>query len=115
MREPPDFHVEISRVGGAFVVAPRGDVDLATASAVQSALEARERTDNALVLDLRGVGFLDTSGLRVVVEETHRAEAGGYRFAVVRGPERVQRIFDIAGIATDGLLVDDPAEVGGSG
>jgi hypothetical protein len=33
----------------------------------------------------------------------------------VRGPERVQRIFDIAGIATDGLLVDDPAEVGGGG
>src|SRR4051812_4561876 len=115
MRQLPDFHLETSRVGDAFVVAPQGDVDLATASAVQSALEAREPTDGAVVLDLRGVGFLDTSGLRIVVEETHRAEAGGYRFAVVRGPDRVQRIFDIAGIGKDGLLVDDPAEVTGSG
>jgi anti-sigma B factor antagonist len=114
MDERTPFQVDTSRVGEALVVAPHGDVDLATAPEVQSALESHA-SGGALVLDLRGVEFLDTSGLRIVVEASHRAAAGGYRFAVVRGPARIQRIFDIAGLASDELLVDDPAEVTGNG
>lgn len=111
-----DFHVDSRRVGDAFLVAPRGDVDLSTADAVQSALLARRVSDSTLVLDLRGVEFLDTTGLRLVVEQTERARADGYRFAVVRGPARVQRIFDVAGLSSKALIVDDPAELtGGDG
>lgn len=94
------------------MVAPRGDVDIASASAVQAALEARAGNDETLVLDLRAVEFLDTSGLRLVVEFSRRARDGGYRFAVVRGSERVHRIFQIAGIDDAEVdFVDDPAEV----
>jgi len=47
------------------------------------------------VLDLKQVTFLDSSGLRVVVAADQRARGTIRRFAVVRGPETVQRIFEI--------------------
>jgi anti-sigma B factor antagonist len=63
------------------------------------------------VLDLRSVTFLDTSGVRLVVAEQRRAQEEGHRFAVVRGPDTVQRIFDISGLSDEpGLLIADPAE-----
>ena len=70
-----------------------------------------------LILDLRGVGFMDTSGLRLVIEEQRRAAGAGYRFAVVRGPSRVQRLFEIAGLAGDDaqLFIDAPTEPAGGG
>ena len=53
-----------------------------------------------LVLDLRAVGFMDTSGLRLVISQQRRAEAGGYRFVVVPGSAKIQRLFEIAGFPT---------------
>ena len=52
-----------------------------------------------LVLDLRGVGFMDTSGLRYTLELNERAERDGWRLRLVRGPRPVQRVFDVAGLA----------------
>jgi anti-anti-sigma factor len=105
-----DFHVDSQHSDGYLMVSPHGDVDLATADTVRAALESHDGPD-PLLLDLRNVDFLDTSGLRVIVEAAHRAEADGHRFAVVRGPARVQRILDIAGLNARSLVVDDPAEV----
>ena len=82
------------------VVSVRGDVDLTTFGApslsVESALRVACVGVTVLVLDLRGVDFIDTSGLRLVISEQQRAEAGGYRFVVVPGPGKVQRLFEIA-------------------
>jgi len=67
-------------------------------------------------LDLRDVGFMDTSGLRLVIEEQQRAAAGRYRFAVVPGPRKVQRLFEIAGFtADDELFVESPTPWAGGG
>lgn len=111
----PDLTVEIARVGAASVVSPHGEIDIATAAKVQHALDTA-RGAEALVFDLREVEFIDTSGLRLIVEERHRAEADGYGFAVVRGSSQVQRLLEIAGFPhEDSLFVNDPAEVGGGG
>jgi anti-anti-sigma factor len=99
------------REEGALVVAPRGDLDLASAPSIQAALQSLEPDDRALVLDLRKVDFLDTSGIRIVVEARRLADTGGYRFAVVRGSPRIHRIFEIAGLDNPDLFVDDPAEL----
>jgi anti-sigma B factor antagonist len=109
----PELKVEILVVGHASVVSLRGEMDIATASKVQSALDAA-RGDGALVLDLRAVEFIDTSGLRVLVSERRRAREEGYKFAVVRGSNQVQRLLEIAGFSPgDAMFVDDPAEVTG--
>ena len=101
--------LELGREGDAAVVSARGDIDLSTLAKVTAALDGARSGVHTLILDLREVGFMDTSGLRLVIEEQRRAAQGGYRFAVVRGPSRVQRLFEIAGLAgEDGLFVDAP-------
>ena len=92
-------------------VSVQGDVDLTTFGAVESALEAARVGATVLVLDLREVGFMDTSGLRLVISEQQRAEAAGYRFVVVPGTGKVQRLFEIAGFPVGhSLFADAPAE-----
>lgn len=106
--------LETERVRDAAIVSVRGDVDLTTTESVQSALDAARAGATVLVLDLRAVGFMDTSGLRLVIAEQRRAGAGGYRFAVVPGSDKAQRLFAIAGFPDDDpLFVAAPAELVG--
>lgn len=94
----------------------RGDIDLSTLDKAVAALDTARVGTATLFLDLRDVGFMDTSGLRLVIEEQQRAAAGSYRFAVVRGPHKVQRLFEIAGFAVDDeLFVESPMPFPGGG
>jgi anti-sigma B factor antagonist len=102
--------LDTRRVGDAAIVAVRGDIDLTTTADAEAALDAARRGVSLLMLDLRAVGFMDTSGLRLVISEQQRAEAGGYRFTVVPGEGKVQRLFEIAGFPPgDALFADAPA------
>jgi anti-sigma B factor antagonist len=111
--------LEVRREGDGAVVVARGDIDLSTVAKATAALDGARAGARSLVLDLREVGFMDTSGLRLVIEEQQRAAAGGYRFTVIRGTGRVQRLFEIAGLVRDGVLFIDlpgpPADSGGGG
>jgi anti-anti-sigma factor len=85
------------RIDEAAVVSIVGDVDMTACEMVETALDAAREGATVLVLDLRAVGFMDTSGLRLVISQQQRAEADGYRFVVVAGAGKVQRLFEIAG------------------
>ena len=83
--------------GDTASVALTGELDLSTARQVESALaEAEERSPERLELDLRGLTFMDSTGLRVVLAADGRARKGGRRFEVVPGPPQVHRVFRIA-------------------
>lgn len=112
----PSSHLslEVRREGAAAIVAARGDIDLSTLMEVIAALDRARVGARSLIFDLREVGFMDTSGLRLVIEEQQRAAHSSYRFAVVRGSHRIQRLFEIAGLAgEEELFVDAPPPVGG--
>jgi len=94
------FSIAVRQSDAQVVVAASGDIDLATVDRVNAALG--DASGRLLVLDLREVTFLDTSGLRLVLDHHRRACRGGRRFALLSGPPQVQRLFDIAGI-TDHL------------
>jgi anti-sigma B factor antagonist len=112
MMPPDEFSVEVVRHGGALIVAPQGEVDMATADELRAACGA---ADGMLVLDLRAVEFMDTSGLNLVMECQRRADVDGGGFAVVRGSAPVMRIFEIAGLNHRLRFVNDPAEALGDG
>jgi anti-sigma B factor antagonist len=109
--------LEVRRTGDVAVVAARGDIDLSTLAKATAALDGARAGARSVVLDLREVGFMDTSGLRLIIEEQRRAAATGYRFAVIRGSRRVQRLLEIAGLSgEEELFVDGPpSSAGGDG
>ena len=55
------------------------------------------RSAERLVIDLSAIGFIDSTGLRVILATSEEARASGQRFAVTRGGEQVQRIFAVTG------------------
>ena len=90
--------MDVRRDGDVLVVAPQGEIDLGTVDEVRYAIEREHDSVSPLVIDLSGVGFLDTSGLRLVVEQHNRAEERGHSLEIVPGPPQVMRVFEIAGL-----------------
>jgi anti-anti-sigma factor len=99
-----EFSVSRRRVGDAIVVAPAGEIDLATIDDLQAAVDAAAGESEQVVLDLRDVTFIDSAGLRLVLQSS-RAIAG---FGVVRGPLEVQRVFDLVGLDDRLTMLDRP-------
>ena len=106
-----EFNVVVQREGAALIVAPEGELDMATVDSLRAALEADLGDARSLVLDLRGLGFLDTSGLQLVFEQQRRAEQEGFSFVLVRGQRHVQRLFEIAGMNDRLTIVDEVKDV----
>jgi anti-anti-sigma factor len=104
--------LETSMTGRAAVVALSGELDLAGAAALEQELARIEAgAPDAVVLDLRDVGFMDSSGLRVIAVASRRAQELGHRLALVPGDEQVMRVFDITRMRERLDFVDGPEEV----
>jgi anti-anti-sigma factor len=104
---PGNFDVGTRRQGSALVVAPRGEIDLATVDLVRDAVERERQQGEDLVLDLRDVGFMDTSGLRYILEIVELASKDGFDVRLVKGPTAVQRVFEVSGLEPRLPFVDD--------
>lgn len=105
----PNFGVS-TRVAadGTRVVAARGEVDLATAPDLAEVLAAHGADERALVLDLRETTFLDSSGIRVLVEAHRSGEERGVPFSVVAGTPAVRDLLVTTGVAEHLRLVEAP-------
>jgi anti-sigma B factor antagonist len=106
------FAIDVQERDGRVDVTPRGELDMASAPELEQAIIPRIQDGTWVLLDLRSLDFIDSSGLRVVVGAHRMADERGGRFTCVRGAPgtTVHRIVEIAGI--DGVIemVDDPAQ-----
>jgi anti-anti-sigma factor len=105
-----NLEFETTRNGKVAVIAPTGELDLSGAAVLQAEID-RLVDDGELagvVLDLRGLEFLDSSGLRLVVLADMQAREAGRRFALVRGDETVHRVFEITRMSDRLDFVDGP-------
>jgi anti-anti-sigma factor len=70
-----------------------------------------------LVLDLRELTFMDSTGLHVAMSWTNKARNEGFEFGILPGPPEIVRVFEAAGVL-DRLPFEEPtsgtesAEVG---
>jgi len=104
--------IAVEENSGVAVVALSGELDISAVARVDEELRRVERAGpHAVVLDLRGLSFMDSSGLRLVLEAEMRARAEARRFAIVPGPEAVHRVFLIALLDKRLEFVADPAQV----
>jgi anti-anti-sigma factor len=96
-----------TRDGGAHVIALAGELDLAGAGLLEDELLRVEATDaDAIVLDLRELEFIDSTGVRLIYMADARARRGDGRLAIRRGPSRVHRIFELTDLADRLPFVD---------
>lgn len=96
--------------GRAVRVALVGELDISSAGQVEQEIARAEAGASPLiVLDLRKLDFMDSTGLRVILGADSRARENGRRLAIVRGPEAVQRIFTITRLDERLDMVDDPS------
>ena len=97
------FSVRVCHERDGVVVAPAGELDLASADVLEAELRALAGAQaERVVLDLRGVGFMDSTGLRLLISVRNAAKRSGQRLLVVPGPACVQRLFELTG--TRGLF-----------
>jgi len=107
-----NFNVERRDGEQAVVVDVSGELDLASSPALEEELEGTAVTSAELVIiDLRRLEFMDSTGLSVLVRAHQRATENGQRFAVVKGPQQVQRLLALTGVADRLTLADSPEEL----
>lgn len=107
-----DFLVDTQTTGRVVTLALGGELDLVSSPILRQALDAANETGAELiVVDLRKLEFMDSTGLHLLVTAQQRAHDAGRRFAVVRGGEHIQRLFSLSGIGELLLLVDSPQEL----
>ena len=101
--------------GGAGWVQVAGELDLATSPLFRQTVGEAQRAACVVVLDLRELCFIDSSGVHVILDAARDASQNGGRLAVVRGPAAVQRVLTLTEVGKQvrllDLLPDAPAPV----
>jgi anti-anti-sigma factor len=108
--DPSGFSISTTERDGGVIVLVRGELDLATAPDLEEVVSERMDAGQEVVVDLRELQFMDSSGLRVLVAAHARSTNGGPRFAMVRAREgtEVAKIMSISGVDERLELVDEP-------
>jgi anti-anti-sigma factor len=108
---PEDFSISAADLDGRAHLTLRGELDLATAPELEQLVNERIDASQEVVVDLRGLEFMDSSGIRVLVAAHARAGRIGTRVFVVR-PEpgsAVAKIVEVAGLDRELNILDHPS------
>ena len=93
---PGPLRIDSRREGDAVVVALNGELDLASAPELERELREAEAANPArVIIDLSGLGFMDSTGLQALLRTRERASSSAYELALRRGPHQVQRVFEL--------------------
>jgi anti-anti-sigma factor len=82
---------------GTHTLALTGELDIDSASKLEEAVREGCASDTGLVIDLRKVTFMDSTGLRVLIVAGTLCEEMGHELRIIPG-EDIQRILEISGL-----------------
>jgi anti-anti-sigma factor len=109
---PSDFRVETQTTGRTATLTLSGELDLLSSPMLEQELErALDSGAELVVVDLRQLAFMDSTGLHVVIAAQQRLHEAGRRFALVRGGVQVQRLFELTGLGQILTIVGSPDEL----
>ena len=107
-----ELAIDLHDSGGVSHLVLSGEFDLAGITRFEDQLGTLEASSAAvIVIDLSDLQFMDSSGLRALVNADGRAQRAGRRLAIVPGPPHVRRVFEITQLVGRLDLVDDAAAV----
>ena len=87
-----------------------GELDIASAPRLKRTLRDAIESARSVVLDLRGLTFIDSTGIHVLIETDAQARRAGRRLTLVRGAAHIERVFELVGLS-DRLEIVDPEEL----
>ena len=96
------------------LVALRGELDIVTVSKVAEVIDDLEPQSTGvrhIVLDLRGLTFMDVLGLNELIKQNEYARTNRHNLAVVRGTDAIHRVLKLTGVEDMLVLVDDPDDL----
>src|SRR5688572_20246784 len=109
---PPGFTCELIRAQNTVTARLHGELDVVSSDEAQSVLEGalgEGQNGQRLIIDLRGVEFMDSTGLRLLLRWDAASRADGFRVDLVRGPEQIQRLFELTGLQNHFSFVEPAA------
>jgi anti-anti-sigma factor len=93
------LRIDVRREPDRIVLNLDGELDMASAPALQSAIDDADLNATAMVVfDLHQLKFIDSTGLRIVLLARERALEREQEFAVTPGSEQVQRLLSVTGV-----------------
>jgi anti-anti-sigma factor len=95
------FEADARQVGDLVVLSLTGELDMATAPELHQAVE-RAQDQGPIVVDLRELEFIDSMGIRALIQVYTAGQNGHSTVSFIRANGHVQRILEIAGV--EGLL-----------
>jgi anti-anti-sigma factor len=108
---PPQFSIAVSRTGRRAVVALSGELDLAVEPELTATLEDVVATgESIVVVDLRALTFIDSTGIRALIEAKRRCTTAHCPLYLVNGPPEVRSVLALCGVEERFALLDDPAD-----
>jgi anti-sigma B factor antagonist len=106
----PELTTSLSANGDRALLRVAGEIDLGTARDFAEALTRATEAAASVDVDLVEVGFMDSTGLRALLEARNRAQAAGGGVALsVREGSSVARLLDLAGVADLFGSVENPS------
>jgi anti-sigma B factor antagonist len=92
--------VETEQREGGLRVALSGDLDVASAASVEKRLAQLDPSDGPsdLVIDLRGLSFIDSSGLSLLINTDSRVRKAGRHVTIVSGKGIPRRVLEATGL-----------------
>ncbi len=98
MSETP-FSVVSERRGSGWQIVARGELDIATVPSLERDLLAAEQTDaDTIVLDLSGLSFIDSTGLKLLLDANDRSNGADRLRIIAAGSPTLERLLDIVGL-----------------
>jgi anti-anti-sigma factor len=108
------FRVEVRTDVRGTVLVVAGELDLASAAALEDELEKAigdGTRAGTVVVDLRQLEFIDSTGLSALVKAHQRAQESGRRFGLVKGGSQVQRLLALTGLSDRLTVADTPEQL----
>ena len=100
------LRITVEAVEEARLIRVAGELDASTAKDLRAHVGAARHERATLLLDLADVKFIDSSGLRVLLDASRAAADTGWSFFIVRPSSMVQRLIALTGSASELALVE---------
>jgi anti-anti-sigma factor len=102
-----EFHVTYRATGGEFVVSVFGEVDIVTTPKLLEAMGVALDSGETIILDLAAMSFIDSQGVKVLVEAHAQAQQGRLQRVVIRSPRpQARKVLEVTGLA-ELLTIED--------